>query len=281
MFDGVHLGHQHLIAQLKAQADDAMVVTFSNHPLGIVDSSREPQLLTTTGEKEALLRGLGVTPVILRFDESLRRLTAEEFISVLARDYGINRLMLGFNNSIGSDRCRDDDEMQRIASSTGVDIVRATELAGDVKVNSSTIREVLKNGDTENAGKLLGRAYAVHGKVVHGKQLGRRLGFPTANISVNNDKKLIPAGGVYAADAVTSAGDIYRAVVNIGHRPTVDHACNAQTTIEAYLDGFTGNLYGKELELRFLSRLRDEKRFDSIEQLKSAISRDTAAARQL
>ena len=278
MFDGVHPGHQYLISQLKAVSDDALVVTFSNHPLGVVDSSREPKLLSTAQEKEDLLRGLGVTPVILTFDESLRRLAAEEFIGRLAREYGIERLLLGFNNSIGSDRCSSDEDLRRVSEATGVEIIRATELPGEVRVNSSAIRNLIGEGDIAQANNLLGRSYSISGKVVHGKRLGRTLGFPTANIEVGDRHKLLPATGVYAADATLPDGSSYRAVVNIGCRPTVD-GDGAKLSIEAFLDGFEGDLYGSEITLRLLARLRSEKRFSSLDELKEAISNDVVVAR--
>lgn len=278
MFDGVHLGHRHLISQLKAVADDANVVTFRNHPLGVVDRSREPKLLSTPEEKGALLRGLGVTPVILPFDEPLRQMTAEQFITLLAKEYGVERVLLGFNNSIGSDRCHSDTDLKHLSEATGIEIIRATELPGDTKVNSSTIRELIGNGKIEQANDMLGRNYSISGEVVHGKQLGRQLGFPTANIEVGDQRKLLPYTGVYSADAILPDGSSYRTVVNIGRRPTVD-SDGARLSIEAYLDGFDGNLYDRRLTLHFLSRLRGETRFCSLDELKNAISNDVAAAR--
>lgn len=280
MFDGVHAGHRHLISQLKERCDEQMVVTFVNHPLGVVDSAREPQLLSTAQEKEELLNGLGVTPLLLRFDERLRRLTAEEFIRDLARKYGISRLVLGFNNSIGSDRCSTDDELRRISAATGVEITRAEELPGALKVNSSAIRELVAAGDVRTAAAMLERPYSLHGKVVHGKKLGRQLGFPTANIEVDSADKLIPALGVYAANAITTDGRKYRAVVNIGRRPTVDNPA-ALVTIEAHLDGFTGSLYDQPLTLYFLDRLRGERKFAGLDELKAAIASDLNRARAL
>lgn len=278
MFDGVHLGHQHLISQLKAVSDDAVVVTFRNHPLGVVDSSREPKLLSTADEKERLLRSHGVTPVILPFDEPLRRITAEKFIGRLAREYGVERVLLGFNNSIGSDRCSSDEDLRRVSEATGVEIIRATELPGKMKVNSSTIRDLIGKGDIAQANGMLGRPYSISGEVVHGKSLGRTIGFPTANIEIGDPYKLIPGTGVYASDAILPDGSCYRAVVNIGRRPTVDND-RAKLSIEAYLDGFDGNLYGREITLRLIARLRGEKRFSGLGELKDAIAGDVTAAR--
>ena len=279
MFDGVHLGHQYLISQLKEHCDEAVAVTFTNHPLWVIKGEREPRLLSTPAEKSGLLDALDVRPVLLPFDEQLRYMTAEEFIRLLAREHGIDRLVLGFNNSIGSDRRTSDDD-SALSNATGVEIIRASELPGDVKVNSSAIREMVAAGDVKHAAALLGRNYAINGTVVHGKKLGRTIGFPTANIEADSTDKLIPANGVYAADAITTDGHAYRAVVNIGHRPTVDNP-SAPVTIEAHLDGFTGSLYDQPLTLHFLDRLREERRFSGLDELKAAISNDLNRARAL
>lgn len=159
-------------------------------------------------------------------------------------------------------------------------MTRATELDDKTHVNSSAIRQKLSEGDIDEANAMLGHEYTIAGTVVHGKALGRKLGFPTANLHVGNPAKLIPATGVYAADAVAENGDSYRAVVNIGRRPTVD-STDAPITIEAYLDGFSGNLYDSSLTLRFLRRLRSEQHFPFIDALREAITADIAAARRI
>lgn len=279
MFDGVHLGHQYLISQLKEHCDEAVAVTFTNHPLWVIKGEREPRLLSTPAEKSRMLGALSVRPVLLPFDEQLRYMTAEEFIRLLAREHGIDRLVLGFNNSIGSDRRTSADD-SALSNATGVEIIRASELPGDVKVNSSAIREMVAAGDVKQAAALLGRNYTLHGTVVHGKKLGRTIGFPTANIEADSTDKLIPANGVYAADATTTDGHAYRAVVNIGHRPTVD-TTSAPVTIEAHLDGFTGSLYDQPLTLHFLDHLREERRFSGLDELKAAISSDLNRTRTL
>lgn len=277
MFDGVHLGHQYLISQLKEHCDEAVAVTFTNHPLWVIKGEREPRLLSTPAEKSGLLGALDVRPVLLPFDGQLRHMTAEEFIRMLAREHGIDRLVLGFNNSIGSDRRTSDDD-SALSNATGVEIIRATELPGDIKVNSSSIREMVAAGDVKHATALLGRNYTLNGTVVHGKKLGRTIGFPTANIDVDSTDKLIPANGIYAADAITADGHAYRAVVNIGRRPTVDNPA-APVTIEAHLDGFTGSLYDQPLTLHFLDHLREEKKFDDLTSLQHQIEQDLICAK--
>ena len=279
MFDGLHKGHQYLISQLKMLSEKALVVTFVNHPLWVVTGHRQPQLLSTPEEKIETLTSLGVTPLLLEFDSTLRNMTGEEFINMLAQKYDVNHLLFGFNNSIGSDRCRLDAD-QRLQASTGVKITRAGELPGGTVINSSTIRNLITSGDIDQATILLGHRYAISGSVVHGKAIGREIGFPTANIVVNNSDKIIPAHGVYAADAIGEDGRKFRAVVNIGHRPTIENTLTP-VTIEAHLDDFTGDLYNQSLTLQFIKRLRGEKKFASLEELKSAIANDLASARTL
>lgn len=280
MFDGVHIGHRHLLEQLKDRCDNAIVVTFPNHPLSLIDSNKAPKLLSTPGEKRELLASCGVTPVIMEFDESVRQMTAVEFVTRLARDYGVNRLVLGFNNSIGSDRRSGADDMQSLSAETGVEIFTASELPGEMKVNSTSVRNLIASNDIEGANALLQRRYSVSGTVVHGKALGRKLGFPTANIEPESKDKLIPPEGVYAADAILENGNRYRAVVNIGRRPTVDGS-SGKISIEAYLDGFNGNIYGKRLTVEFISFLRHEQRFQNINELRQQIADDLSKAKRV
>ncbi len=279
MFDGVHKGHRYLISQLKEHCDEAVVVTFENHPRWVVTGKREPQLLTTAEEKTRLLSELGVRPIVMRFDERMRRLTAQEFVEKLSREAGVTRLVLGFNNSIGSDRLGATED-EKLKASTGVEIVRASELPGEETVNSSKIRALLSEGEVEAAARLLTRAYTIEGKVGHGKALGRTIGYPTANIEVGSADKLLPQIGVYAADVATESGDIYRGVVNIGRRPTVASG-DAPVTIEAYIDGFSGDLYGTRLRVAFLRKLRGEMKFADLTQLQSAIAQDVKTAREV
>lgn len=280
MFDGVHTGHRHLLEQLRDCCDNAVVVTFSNHPMSLIDSKKAPKLLSTPDEKIELLENCGVLPVIMEFDDNIRHMTAREFVTRLARDYGVRRLVLGFNNSIGSDRCSGADDMRNLSTETGVEILTACELPGEMKVNSTTVRNMIAANDIEGANALLQRRYPVSGIVVHGKALGRQLGFPTANIKPESKDKLIPPEGVYAADAILENGDSYRAVVNIGRRPTVDGS-SGNISIEAYLDGFNGNIYGKRLTVEFISFLRHEQKFQNINELRQQIADDLSKAKVL
>lgn len=271
-FDGVHLGHAFLLAKLKEAARERglrpVAVTFDRHPLSVIAPEAAPKLLTADPSvRDRLLRAHGVDVVTLPFTDSLRQMTGSEFVAMLRRDYGVGALMLGFNNHLGSDR-------STAPEAEGVEIVRCPEYPHGQSVSSSAIRALIEGGDVETASKLLGHTFTIAGPVGHGKQLGRKLGFPTANVEVST-LQLLPPSGVYAATALGRP-----AVVNIGHRPTVD-AAGAPLTVEAHITDFSGNLYGQHLELNLLRRLRPEQRFDSLDDLRQAIASDIINSRQI
>lgn len=278
-FDGVHLGHRHLLSALRrvaaARGLEPMALTFSRHPLAVIAPERVPAELTSIAERCRLIRTEGVGAEVVDFDEALRRLTALEFLTMLRERYGVELFLLGFNNHIGSDKVgADSPRLAEIARRSGVEILAADEHP-DVAVSSSAVRAALAQGRVEDAAAMLGRPYRLEGTVESGRQLGRTIGFPTANLRPDA-AAAVPAPGVYAADV-----DGRRAVVNIGRRPTVEGRDDAPISIEAHILDFSGDLYGKRLALDFISRLRGEKRFDSIDELKSAIAADVKAARQL
>lgn len=293
MFDGVHLGHRWLLADLCRQSADMqlqpMVFTFSNHPLSVVAPEKAPALLTTAGEKTALLHECGVEDVVCRpFSEEMRLTPAEDFLRLLHDRYGVEALLLGFNNRFGHDRA-DFAGTAAIGARLGVKVLQGKEFilepseGAECPVSSSLIRQALLGNLPEGgcgdraaeASRMLGRPYSLAGTVVSGKQLGRKLGFPTANLAPDAGK-LVPASGVYAcrAFAVDRCGAI-PAMVNIGHRPTVD-ADGAPISIEAHLIGLPApaDLYGQRLRLDFISHLRQERRFDSPEQLADQLEID-------
>lgn len=287
MFDGVHLGHRMLLEQLRSLGEGAglrpMAYTFANHPLGLVAPGRAPRLLTTAAEKGALLRGAGVEPVVVPFDQGMRLTSARDFLRRLRDHYGVRRVLLGFNNRFGHDAPPDTAAYEALGRSEGVEIARAGEytIAGlGHDVSSSSVRRALEEGRPEEAAAMLGRPYALTGEVVHGRALGRQLGFPTANIAVP-DEKLVPADGVYAAEALTSGDRAYPALVNIGHRPTVDRP-DAPRSIEAHLIGLEpgADLYGRPLTLLLRRYLRPERRFATPGELAAAIAADLEAVRR-
>lgn len=283
MFDGVHLGHRFLIECLQRSAQDRIiptVFTFANHPLSVVNPAKAPRLLTLPDEKERLLRDIGTDVVMLSFDDKLRSMTAGEFIAMLSRDYGVVQLLRGFNNRFGSDRVESAEEYRAIAAIHNVGLISADEYRpGRDTVSSTAIRRALDNGDVESAAYMLGRPYTLTGTVEAGHQLGRTIGYPTANIRPLSPVKAVPSPGVYAADIECPDNIVRRAIVNIGRRPTVENS--GEIRIEAHIDDFHGDLYGTSPTLRFLRRLRDERRFGSLDLLREQLDTDIAAARNI
>lgn len=274
-FDGVHLGHNYLLEQLKSEAQQrgmqSVVVTFDNHPRLFFDPNCGLKQLTLSDEKVALLKQKGVDEVvILQFDEQLSKLSSREFMQLLVEKYGVKVLLMGYDHRFGSDRSTSFDEYVEYGSQLGLEVKRCSGFsASEVMVSSSKVRRALELWDIPLANKLLGYNYFVKGRVVEGQKIGRQIGFPTANLKVNG-LKLIPSDGVYVVD-VEVEGVEYRGVLNIGSRPTVS---GDERTIEVHIIGFIGDLYGKEVELKFLKFLRHEQRFSSLDDLREQIRKD-------
>lgn len=278
MFDGVHAGHRHLLASLRAMAAShalaPIVVTFPNHPLDEVAPDRAPMLLTSPEEKTLLLEHEGVEVCMIPFTSSLRHTSASGFLRMLRERWNVSRMLLGFNNRFGHDAPADFCEYMALGASEGIIVELATEwsLKGEARVSSSGIRQLLAEGKIERANALLGRPYDVAGIVVHGEAIGRSMGFPTANVVPDFPRKMVPANGVYAAKALVDGADRYPAMVNIGVRPTV--SCTGEPTIEAHLVGFEGNLYGHRVMLEFHRFVRNERRFANLDELKAQLQTD-------
>lgn len=279
MFDGMHLGHRYVLEQVaeeaKATGLRSLAVTFDVHPLALVDPARVPSCLCLLDERVGRMRGCGIDEtVVLHFDEELRRMTACEFIAMLAGRYGVEKILMGYDHSFGSDRLRTTADYERVAGASGVEIERLGryETEGFGTVSSSAVRAALYEGDVRRAAQMLGREYSLTGTVVRGRQIGRKIGFPTANIAVEGGVA-IPRQGVYAARAVAE-GIAVAAMVNIGRNPTVSADGDAPLSIEAHLIGFEGGLYGERLEIEFVERIRDERRFGSVEELAAQLRKD-------
>lgn len=285
MFDGVHLGHRSLISQLTEQGRrrglEPIVFTFDRHPLTLIAPETAPQLLTAAADRVSLIRSAGVDSVeVLTFDDSLRRLDARAFMTMLRDRYGVRALLMGFNHRFGCDRLCAFTDYASIGSSLDIEVIRASEWrdSSNGGVCSSAIRRGLRDGDVTRAAAMLGRPYSITGKVVGGRQIGRRLGYPTANIEPADPHQLIPVTGVYAVDVAMPDGSVRRGMANIGYRPTVDHCAKPQLSVEVHIIGWDGDLYGRSLTLRFVSRLRGEMRFDSLEALSERLALDREAA---
>ncbi len=285
MYDGVHRGHKFLIDYLRLEAVQrslaAAAVTFRNHPLTVVRPDAAPPMLSSPDEKMRMLEAAGVDDVIiLDFNDKMRHMTAREFLKMLKRRWAIDALVVGFNNRFGRDRLEGIEQYKAIGKEIGIDILEAPEYKGlGAPVSSSIIREHLAQGRLAEANKSLGRHYSIKGVVVDGRRLGRTLGFPTANVAPEPANAALPVLGVYAAIVVTPDGVRRPAVVNIGRRPTVEEDPEAApVTIEAHIINYAGYLYGSTIEIDFISFIREEKKFASVEKLRNALESDKKKA---
>lgn len=270
MFDGVHRGHQALAAQVRRAAAERGLTpaffTFDRHPLMTVAPDRAPALLSTPEQRSRWLEP-GLT-VPLTFDEDMRRMTAEEFMRMLRDRYGTRLIAIGFNHRFGSDRLPDFEDYKRIADSLGIEAILAPEEGEGI--SSSAIRRALAAGEIDKANEMLGRPFAMAGTVAHGQALGRTIGFPTANVTPARPDLLIPREGVYAGRLLG-----HPALVNIGHRPTVGD--DGHLSIEAHIVDFDGDIYGSPVELELTRRIRDERKFPSLDALRAQIALDKAS----
>ena len=294
-FDGVHAGHRHLVAQVVAQALHlhlpSMIVTFDRPPREVLTGVVEQTALTSLDEKLALLGQTGVdTVVVLPFSKELAALTAREFMAnILCRQLHVCCLLIGYDNRFGRNRTEGFSDYVAYGQELGIDVMRAEELRVDgACVSSSEVRRLLGEGRVETATHLLGRPYQLQGMVVHGYQQGRRMGFPTANLRPEPANRLVPAAGVYAVECGMrneecgmrneECGMWMPAMLNIGMRPTFD---GHEQTIEAHIFDYAGDLYGQQLAVRFLRRIRGEHRFDTVEELRQQLLLDREEIRKI
>lgn len=276
-FDGVHRGHKVVVETLRRIAAlrglEPMVITFDRHPLEIIAPDRAPGRIMPIDEEITLLKSLGVEVMVQPFTEHTRRLTAAQWLHHLNSDLYTAALVMGYDNTFGCDgRTLSPGDYVVLGEEAGIPVEIAPEVPG---VSSSAIRKAIAQGSVASAADMLGRPYSISGPVVGGKRLGRRIGFPTANVDPAKGL-VIPSPGVYAARAVMPEGEKRNAVVNIGTRPTVDDS--GVISIEAHIPDWQGDLYGSNLRLEFIGRLRDEQRFASVDELKERLAADVAAA---
>lgn len=277
-FDGVHLGHRFLIDQLKKVADErglpSAVITFRTHPRAVLHADYQPKLLNTWEEKLAQLATTGVDYcLVLDFTLELSRFSAAEFITnILAETFRVKALLIGYDHRFGHDRAEGFDQYVVYGKALGMEVIQALPYDnGQTKVSSSEVRRLLSEGEVKQAAVLLSYPYSLKGKIVKGHQVGRTIGFPTANLSVEDSRKILPGNGVYAVWAVLS-GKRYKGMLSIGNRPTLDDGNNQ--SIEVYLLDFSGDLYGEEIEVSFVFKIRDNRKFPSLLDLKSQLEQD-------
>lgn len=279
-FDGLHRGHRALldtvISEARRRGLGAMAVTFDRHPLSVVAPDRLPPMLADVQSREQALRAVpGLDSIhIMTFDEKARAMTGAEFLRGLA-SLGVLVLVAGHDNVIGSDRLHG-EALKESARSAGIEIVNAPAFrVGETTVSSSAVRHAVGDGDVALAARLLGRPYSLEGIVTRGRQIGRTIGFPTANLAYDT-ALAAPAPGVYAAVASVDGAPAMPAMINIGTCPTVSDA--GRISVETNIIGFSGDIYGHRLKVSFLERLRPERRMPSLEALRQQLDEDRRRA---
>jgi riboflavin kinase / FMN adenylyltransferase len=281
-FDGVHIGHQKILSRLKEASQqyggESVVITFWPHPRMVVSSdSQDLKLLSTIDEKIEMLDQLRVDHLlIIPFTKEFSQLTSEEFITqVLVDKIGTRRLVIGHDHRFGRNREGGFDYLQANASRYGFEVEEIPRQdIEEVAVSSTRIRNALLEGNLPTANEYLGRPYSFKATVVKGRQLGRTIGFPTANLHIPEGYKLIPADGVYAV-RVRVFGQVHPGMMNIGVRPTVD---GLNRTIEVHILDFDQDLYDQELTIQFIGKIRPEQKFDGLEALKKQLAQDKLTA---
>lgn len=279
VFDGVHLGHQHLMNYLKRQAISVDcipgVVTFRSHPQHVM-SPRTPLFrLVTLDERIRLIRQLGIDLVVpISFDLEVAQVSARDFVGLLKKHLKMRGLVVGPDFALGKGREGDVVALRKLGKEMDfwVEVVPPEIINGEV-ISSTSIRRALSAGDIAKVTRLLGRPFVLHGRIVHGDERGKQLGFPTANLAFSRGQAL-PADGVYVTKAYIGQ-NTYPSVTNIGKRPTFG---KNERTVEVYLIGFSGEVYGEDLRIELVERLRAEKRFSSPEELTAQISQDVERA---
>ena len=282
-FDGVHLGHQKIIERVVATARQegllATIFTFFPHPRMVVQHDKSLKLIHTLEEKKQLLQQLGVDLLVVQpFNEAFAQLTAEEFVStILVQRLNVKKVIIGYDHRFGRNRTANIDDMRLFGEKYGFAVEEiSVQEVDEVSVSSTKIREALNKGDVTTAEHYLGTPYSLTGRVVHGLKLGRTLGYPTANIQVTEEYKLIPKDGVYAVYSYIDGRKVY-GMMSIGKNPTIE---GKGASIEVYFFDFNGDLYDQKLTIEFVQYLREEQKFATIDLLKKQLQDDETAARK-
>ena len=285
-FDGVHLGHQFLINRLAEMAKqenlESMVITFDCHPRQVLQSNYQPRMLTTLEEKlEKLEKTASDHIVVLHFDKALAQLNSKQFMeSILRERLNVRKLMMGYDNRFGHNRTETFDDYVLFGKEIGIEVCKNTALSmGNFNVSSSVIRQFIETGNMEEATRWLGIPYSLSGKIVGGYQNGRKLGYPTANIDIRKTNKLLPAMGVYAVQVrIENNEKIYGGMLNIGTRPTFN---GSDLSVEVYIFDFSGTLYDRTIKVFFMSRVRSDRIFPTLEALAEQLQLDEQQIRTI
>lgn len=283
-FDGIHRGHQFLLQQVKTLASNkhlcSAVITFPVHPRKVMQQDYQPQLLTSLEEKCTLLEKQGIDyTILLPFNQEMSKLSAREFMLILQEKLNVKMLVIGYDHRFGHNREEGFDDYVRYGKEMNMQVIQAQAWTQDEAfVSSSMVRKLIGEGNVSKATLCLGTRYTLQGTVVDGYKVGRKIGFPTANICPLCPEKLLPANGVYAV-WVTLNNQRYKGMLNIGQRPTVDNGTD--TSIEVHLLNFSEDIYHHTLTLEFVERLREEQRFDSTSQLIEQLKQDAQSVDNL
>lgn len=276
-FDGMHRGHYMVLDVLKKEASarnlQPMAITFDRHPLELIAPEKAPGNLMSSARKVELIRAYGVVPELLSFTEELRNIPAFEWLRHINCKYGVSLVVLGYDNTFGCDGAGlSFADYVAMGDRIGIDIVCAPLVEG---VSSSAVRNAVSKGDIMLARTILGHLPELEGRVKSGFKVGRTIGFPTANLQVS-PRMVMPFAGVYAAFAFVDGEQSFPAMVNIGMRPTFDgtDSASAAPSVEAHIIGFDRDLYGKDVRIEIVGRLRDEKRFETVADLQMQIEKD-------
>ena len=279
-FDGVHLGHRFLIQQVKVAATQtgwqSSIITFPVHPRQVIQSEFQPQLLSSPEEKIELLASTGVDNcILLPFTRELSQLTAYEFMQLLYDKYKVRMLVIGYDHRFGHNRAETFEDYCRYGRELGIHIMQASAYTQEQdKVSSSAIRRALQTGDIRTATKFLGYHYYLEGTVVDGYKVGRKIGFPTANLRVDFPNKLIPSIGVYAVYVYVN-GEKHKGMLNIGYRPTINNGTDL--SIDVHILDFQGDIYHQKMRIEFIDFLRPEEKFNSVDELVLQMQKDKVA----
>jgi riboflavin kinase/FMN adenylyltransferase len=284
-FDGVHKGHRFLINRIKAIAANknicSAIITFPVHPRKIMNVDYCPELLTTCDEKTQLLAETGIDYcIMLDFTPDISLMSAKEFMTnILRKRYNVQTLVIGHDHRFGHNRDESVDDYLRYGKELDMEVLHAHAYTyNNATISSSMVRSLLHKGEVDQVTDCLGYHYSLTGTVIDGYQVGRAIGFPTANIRVNDPGKLIPCDGVYAV-RVTVNGASFTGMLNIGERPTVNNG--KHRSIEVHIFHFRSDIYNYPIHLSFVKRIRSEKKFDSIEKLVAQLHKDAAEVQSL
>ena len=276
-FDGVHRGHRYLLEQVRKAAKNrglkSAFITFPVHPRMVLQSDYQPQLLSCLAQKTELIHKLDADYcILLPFTRELSQLTAREFMQYLRDEYNVRALVIGYDHRFGHNRSEGFRDYCRYGDELGIEVIRAKALIEEgVSISSSLIRQLILDGNVLEANHNLGYHYFIDGTIVNGYKVGRKLGFPTANLQPSCANKLIPGEGVYAVYA-TLNGQRHRAMLNIGHRPTIGNGTDL--SIETHIIDFEGDIYNEHLRIEFIRQIRKERKFDSLDSLIRQLQRD-------